>query len=327
MPAGPIEPLLAGVAGTRVPWERVPQGVRASIEDHLHARVEAAYSQRHGFSPALAARLRLADGRGVFVKAMGPDDDTGAPGGQDSYRREAAVSSRLPPGAPNPALLGHWEAENWFVLVFEDVDGVSPDLPWRKEQLDRVLATVLAMAEALTPSPIAAPAASTPGGNDHWRRLSQEPARLEWVTQKVPWLAGRVPLLAEMETATDKACAGSSLLHFDLRADNVLVTSSAVYIVDWPHARVGAPWVDLVYFLPSVAMQGGPAPQELFWGHPLSTTATREDVLGVLAGFTGFMLDGATQPPPPGLPGLRRFQLAQGVESARWFDQLLKGND
>ena len=34
-------------------------------------------------------------------------------------------------------------------------------------------------------------------------------------------------------------------------------------VVDWPHARIGAAWVDLLWFAPSVAMQGGPAPNEL----------------------------------------------------------------
>jgi hypothetical protein len=327
MAADQLDPLLAGVAGTRVPWENVPAGVRASVEHHVRARVEAAQSQSHGFSPALAARLRLADGRRIFVKAMGPDDETGAPGGQSSYRREAEISSRLPPCAPFPAFLASWQAEKWEVLLFEDVGGANPALPWRKDQLDRVLAALPAMASALTPSPFAAPAACTPGGSNHWPALSEDPAGLEWLMQWVPWLGDQVQLLAELEAASDQACAGDTLLHFDLRADNVLLSGTEVYVVDWPHARVGAPWVDLLYFLPSVAMQGGPPPQHLFWAHPLSSAAPREGVLRVLAGFAGFMLEGATQPAPPGIPGLRRFQLAQGVASARWIQQFLTAQD
>lgn len=318
-----LDPLLAGVAGTRVAWEQVPDGVRLSVEDYVGSPIEAAQSQEHGFSPAVAARLLLAGGRRVFVKAIGPDDETGAPGGQGFYRREAEVTSQLPKTAPWPTLLGWWEAEDWVVLLFEDLDGHNPHMPWRRDQLDRVLAAIDAMARAATPSPVAVAAASNPGGSHHWREVLAEPARLEWLKGWVPWLGDDVTLLAELEASSDQASAGDALLHFDLRADNVVLTGPHAYIVDWAHARTGAAWVDLVYFLPSVAMQGGPSPQEVFWAQASSEMATRADVMRVLAGFAGYLLEGATQPPPPGLPGLRRFQLAQGVEAARWLRHLL----
>jgi hypothetical protein len=95
-----------------------------------------------------------------------------------------------------------------------------------------------------------------------------------------------------------------------------------VFFVDWPHARVGAPWLDLAYFLPSVAMQGGPLPDEVFWGHPLARFAQRQDVSSVLAGLAGFMIHSATQPPPPGIPNLRSFQLAQGQQAVRWLRKM-----
>jgi hypothetical protein len=314
-----LDPLLAGAAGTRVDWEHVPLAVRRSIEDHLGLGVVAAQSQQRGFSPALAARLRLSDGSSVFAKAIGPDDQTGAPGGQGFYRREAEVSSQLPGTVPRPALMDNWEVGGWVVLVFENIEGANPVLPWQRSQLDRVLAAMEATARALTPSPLPAPLASTPGGTTHWRDLMAEPDRLGWLTGHVPWVGEHVQQLAELEASSDEAYAGGTLLHFDVRADNILLTDGDVYLVDWPHVRIGAPWVDLVYFLPSVAMQGGPSPQELFWRHPLSEEAATEDVVRVLAAFAGFMLDGATRPPPPGLPGLRRFQLAQGLEALRWL--------
>ena len=77
--------------------------------------------------------------------------------------------ARLPPRAPFPILLGSWRADNWEVLLFEDVGGANPALPWHEDQLDRVLAALQAMSAGLTPSPIAAPAASNPGGSHHWR--------------------------------------------------------------------------------------------------------------------------------------------------------------
>jgi Ser/Thr protein kinase RdoA (MazF antagonist) len=70
------------------------------------------------------------------------------------------------------------------------------------------------------------------------------------------------------------AAAGETLLHLDLRADNMLLTPDRA-VVDWPHARVGTPWVDLLFFAPSVAMQGGPPPEDLLSRTPTPVKPTR----------------------------------------------------
>lgn len=51
--------------------------------------------------------------------------------------------------------------------------------------------------------------------------------------------------------------AGETLLHGDVRADNLLLTASGVTLVDWPHARVGAAFVDPVLFAPALPAGGG----------------------------------------------------------------------
>ena len=72
--------------------------------------------------------------------------------------------------------------------------------------------------------------------------------------------------------------AGPTLLHCDVRSDNLLVTSGGVVFVDWPHACVGAPVFDLVAWAPSVALEGGPAPEELL---ALSAPASAVDPDGL----------------------------------------------
>jgi aminoglycoside phosphotransferase (APT) family kinase protein len=221
-----------------------------------------------------------------------------------------------------PALIDAWEAEGWVILSFEDIEGTNPALPWRDDQLARVLEALTATAAALSPSPVDAPAAATPGGSDHWRQLASQIQSVALPPGLEPWVQENLDLLVELEASSEAAAAGDTLVHFDLRADNIVLTKRAAFFVDWPHARVGARWLDLAYFLPSVAMQGGPPPDELFWGHPLARDAQRHDVSSVLAGLAGFMLHGATQPPPPGIPTLRRFQLAQGQQAVRWLHNI-----
>ena len=123
-------------------------------------------SQSAGFSPGVAARLRTADGRRVFVKAAGPEPNPLTP---TAHRREARVAAVLPEEAPVPRLLwSHDEGEGgWVVLVFEDVEGRNPAVPWREEELDETLEALAALSELLTPSPLP-PARSGPPASGRW---------------------------------------------------------------------------------------------------------------------------------------------------------------
>ncbi len=271
-----------------------------------------------GFSPGLAARLQTRDGRRVFVKAVGPEPN---PDSSAMHRREAEVVRALPSEAPMPRLpWSHDEGEEgWVVLVFEDVDGRSPAEPWRAEDLDRSLDALVALARLLTPSPLPRTIVGSPefwpivsGG--HWRKLVEErPARLDG------WSLRHLDRLAALEAEAPAAAAGETLLHLDLRADNMLLTPDRVVVVDWPHARVGAPWVDLLFFAPSVAMQGGPPPEDLLSRHPHTRQADADAVTAVVAGIAGFFVREGMQPAPPGLPTLRTFQAAQGEVAREWL--------
>src|SRR5215831_12914943 len=85
--AVPPESVLHGKGGHRLAWAELPAPVRAAIEARFGVPVVAARDQSGGFSPGLAARLRLADGQRVFVKAVNAGRNPESPG---MYRREAA---------------------------------------------------------------------------------------------------------------------------------------------------------------------------------------------------------------------------------------------
>lgn len=56
--------------GVRHHWADLPDTVRDAVQDILGAPVVEARSQSGGFSPGVAARVRLADGGRAFVKAV-----------------------------------------------------------------------------------------------------------------------------------------------------------------------------------------------------------------------------------------------------------------
>jgi hypothetical protein len=206
-----------------------------------------------------------------------------------------------------------------MALVYEDIDGQNPPLPWRRHDLDRVVAALGTLYAELTPSPVPLSLAHTATSwfEAHgcgWQRLLDErPAGLD------AWSARHLPALAELDAAALTAVAGETLLHFDVRADDLLLTPSRVLVVDWPHARVGAGWLDLVWFAPSVGLQGGPSPEELLARHPASGSADPSAVTAGIAAAAGYSTWAGLQPPPPGLPTVRACQAAQGAVARRWL--------
>jgi aminoglycoside phosphotransferase (APT) family kinase protein len=351
--AAPPESVLHGKGGHRLAWAELPAPVRAAIEARLGAPVVAVRDQSGGFSPGLAARLRLADGQRVFVKAVNAARNPESPA---MYRREAAVMAALPAGLPVPRLRWSEDDGDWVVLAFDEVDGVPPELPWRAGDLHRVLAALTDLSAALTPAPAApagpsALAAGPPAAPAvvGWRTVAEEhreiftgwrglaggqpagagpgtAANLDALAGIDPWAAANLETLVGWESRWEDAARGDTLLHCDLRADNVLLTpDGGVVFVDWPAACVGAPWIDLLCLLPSVGMQGGGDPEELAAAHPLTRAAEPEALTAVLAALAGFFVAGSLRPAPPGLPTLRAFQRAQGAVALRWLRHRLEG--
>lgn len=307
-------------AGQRLEWQQLPPDVRRRLEARLGSAVVEARTQAGGFSPGVASRLLLADGRRLFVKAVGPAPNPHTAG---MHRREGEVAARLPRATPAPRL--HWidDEDGWVALCFDDVDGRQPALPWRDGELRRVLDMVVSLSDVLTPSPISATpfAHELESSFDCFRGLAAGNADVspEALHQVEPWVLRNLDRLALLEGSWQEAAAGASLLHSDLRADNLLLTEDRVVVVDWPHVSVGAPWIDLLGMLPSIAMQGGPEPADVFDAHPVARGAEPDAVDAVLCALAGYFAVNALRAAPPGLPTLRPFQQAQGEQAVRWL--------
>jgi aminoglycoside phosphotransferase (APT) family kinase protein len=306
-------------AGRRLAWDDVPGWLRAEVEERLGGPVVEAVTQPSGFSPGLAVRVRLGDGRRAFVKAVGPEPNPDSPG---IHRAEARTMAVLPRSAPAPRMLWSLDRDGWVALALEDVDGAHPTLPWRPDELARVLAMVADLTAALTPAPPGPPTFAERLQDTFvgWRRLAAaHTAGDEDLAGLDPWAARHLRRLADLEAGWPAAAQGPTLLHADLRADNLLLTATRVVAVDWPWACVGAGWVDLLLLLPSVAMQGGPDPEATFAAHPVAAGVDPEAVTTMLAALAGFLVGGSRLAPPPGLPTLRSFQLDQGLVALEWL--------
>lgn len=122
-----------------------------------------------------------------------------------------------------------------------------------------------------------------------------------------------------METTWAAHAAGDTLLHADIRADNLLLTEGRVAVGDWPHACRGAAFVDPLLFAPSVAMQGGPELAGILGMSRAGRLANQQSLAAVLCAVAGYFTRQALAPPLPGLLTLRAFQAAQGEVARRWL--------
>jgi len=313
----------AAAGGGRVPWEEIPRSVRTAIENVCGARVAEARTQPCGFSPGLAARVRCENGARFFVKAVSGEANPDTP---RLHRQEGRILVALEPFITSrhllvPRLRGMVDSHPWIALILDDVDGRHPTLPWRAAELGQVMATLDDMAEALTPAPIAAPSVTERLGAEFtgWRTLaaSPDPSRLD------PWSRTRLDQLARVEATWIEHAEGNTLLHADLRADNLLLTDEGVVVVDWPWACRGAPIVELVLFAPSVAMQGGPPPADLLARSRTGRAASRLTLIALVCAVAGYMTEQSLRPPPAGLPTIRASQAAAGIVTRHWLAELM----
>jgi Phosphotransferase enzyme family len=308
--------------GRRLPWQAIPNHLRERVADLLGARVLDAQTQPGGFSPGVAARLTLTGGRRAFVKAVGDVN----PDSPDIHRSEVRITAALPDRTPAPRLLGSVDADGWVILLLEDVDGRMPAQPWRSDELARVLDAMTDLATALSPAPIEAPSVAdrfrTLGHG--WRDLAAERARGDELADVGPWARDRLADFAVLESRWPAAVTGDTLAHADIRADNILLTPDRVVFVDWPWACLAKPWLDLIALLPSVALNGGPPPEQVLASHPLAQSADPDDVTTAVAALAGMWVSLARKPDPPGIPTLRAFQRAHGAVALDWLAQRLR---
>jgi hypothetical protein len=301
---------------SRMLWHQLPATIQAKVIGGrviggrvIGGRVIAAQNCTGGFSPGLASRLLLDDGRRLFVKAM---DGEAWPHEAVTYRAEVTVTRSLPESVPAPRLYDTYDDGRWVVLVFEDIDGREPYQPWTAADLRRVVPALGQMAAALTPSPVETPAGHLRLGG--WAELAADatgPARLKALS---PWATSNLDRLIEWEQrGVTAAATGNTLLHFDVYAHNILLTPQRVVFVDWPHARIGNPLVDLVLLLSSAAADGiDPEPFVPAGGDQPGLEA-------ILAANAGFLLAGGLGDPVPGLEAIQEMKLHLGTGALKWL--------
>jgi Ser/Thr protein kinase RdoA (MazF antagonist) len=240
----------------------------------------------------------LADGRTVFVKAGAEEVTSGFL--RDEQRVYAALS-----GPFMPELVGMDEGEP-PLLVLEDLSTGHWPPPWDEPSIAAVQKTLAAIAATAAPEwlqPIAVEADWLLGG---WAVIERDPEPfLSLEVCSAAWLERSLPVLRD--AAETAPIEGEALLHLDVRSDNICLAERGAVFVDWNWAHLGNPALDLAFWLPSLADEGGPRPEELLPG--------AGELAAAVAGFFGAR---AGLPPPATAPHVRSVQLSQLQVALPW---------
>ncbi|GAB2520753.1 hypothetical protein [Paramicrobacterium agarici] len=216
-------------------------------------------------------------------------------------------------GHSAPRLIGTAEDDDWFALIVDDIAGSHPDA--RAGDTERVLDALASLPLVTTMHGLPRVAESEQDAMAAWKELEDAAGG------DVPeWARRHHAQLAELASGAVDALRGDWLLHFDTRADNLLVEADGtVRIVDWPWAALGCRWFDALSYLIDVRMRSEPCDTNLLVEqHPIFADAVSGDVTAVLAGLAGHFLDKARRPAPAFMPALRAFQRAEGEAALDW---------
>jgi Phosphotransferase enzyme family len=204
-------------------------------------------------------------------------------------------------GAFMPLFLGFEDGDKPLLILEDMLPDARWPPPWHPGDVDAVLAALGEVAGASLKGTLPRLAADAIPG---WHEIARDPgpflslgiASAEWLDRSLPALVA-----ASDRTPLD----GDSLVHGDVRSDNLCLRSGHAVLLDWNHARIGNPAFDIAFWLPSLVLEGGPGPE----------------VFGVdeFAAFvSGFFAAHAGLPPPAGAPRVRGFQRAQLEVALPW---------
>ncbi len=250
-----------------------------------------------GYTRAERKIVTLENGERVFLKAA-TDTDTA-----DWLRAEHKVYKNL--SAPFlPKFIGFEDDQKNPVLILEDLSRSDWSVSWDKHRVKQVLDVLEKMSKIALPGGFKLPCLEEKRYEfASWKLVEKNPDQfLQLGLCSKTWLDRALPQLIEIDQKAP--LSGNSLLHFDIRSDNICFTDDQIVLVDWNWACKGNSHFDLIAWLPSLMLEGGPSPDEIF-----PEAENGDFKLGaLLAGFWAFQ---AGQPPPHPGSTVRKLQLNQ----------------
>jgi hypothetical protein len=277
----------------------------ARIRSAIGERFVAARPINRGYANNRRWVVTLSDGRTAFIKHA--DDARTA----TWLRREFEVYQHVS-GDIRPDVLGWFDDGELPVLVLEDLSGCVWPPPSTTARIEALFETLGRLAGQEPPPNTRAAGAAIITPETGWALAARDPVPLLSLGLCTrAWLDRALPIL--IDAADPRLLDGTALLHTDVRSDNLCFRDGATVLVDWNHTSVGNAELDVAALLPSLHLEGGPAPQKV----------ARHMTPGMAAHVAGYFASRAGLPAPPTAPLVRDIQRRQLEVALPWAAALL----
>jgi thiamine kinase-like enzyme len=250
----------------------ISEALTARIECLLDSKIESVVFAEGKYTQAI--RVFCKTDKGKFFVKIGA-----TPRSSKFLNREIQIYRTLN-GSFMPVFVAAEEHESEPILIIEDMSSNHWPPPWDRAKVDLALEQI----EAMHNTQISIDGFEKVHGPDlpSWQTVASNPEHfLSIGLADEKWLKDSLPILLDAETGC--STNGTSLCHYDLRSDNMCFAPNRAIFIDWNQACLSNPKLDLGFWLPSLAYEGGPLPQEILPDAP--EIAAR--VSGFLASFAG----------------------------------------
>jgi hypothetical protein len=242
----------------------------------------------------------FADGSRAFLKLASVDPSP-------QWVRDERHVFECVDGPFMPLFLGFEDGDKPLLILEDMLPDARWPPPWHPGDVESVLAALREIAAARLKGELPRLATASTAG---WHDVANDPAPfLELGLVSADWLDRSLPALLEASDRTP--LDGDSLLHCDVRSDNLCLRSGHAVLLDWNHARIGNPAFDVALWLPSLVLEGGPGPESF-----------GVDEFAVFV--AGFFAAQAGLRAPAGAPRVRGFQRAQLEVALPWACRALE---
>lgn len=278
--------------------------IQERLQRIMNTRPMAMSAVKGGYTAAHRLIVNFSNGRSAFVKVSA--DPITAGWLRSEHRIYQSVQADF-----MPTLLGWDDDGEKPLLVLEDLSSGLWPRTWTPDMIAATLKTLESVRNSQPPNGL-----PTLESMRHelasWHLVDLQPESfLTLGLCSADWLHDALPTLI---TAENRAVlAGSELLHLDIRSDNICFLGDRVVLVDWNWACVGNAMLDVLFWLPSLRLEGGPHPEQIIGGDP--------NLVALAAGFWAYR---AGMPPPHSTSAVRDLQRKQLEIALPWSANLLR---
>jgi aminoglycoside phosphotransferase (APT) family kinase protein len=320
-------------------WSQVPAEAKDQLARMVGGGIADATIAWGGYGPSATFILHTTDGKKFFCKGTHPGFTEM---GKAAFHTELSYYLSIPELADfGPAFRGAAHHDEWHLLVLDYVERAFEVPPWSAEAF-RGAIKLLARFHAHPPArarellPVAQEQTEFMGlyrAEHGWKSLAEPEQRAGFLAlfgdhdAAARWLDAHLAEFIALEAQISHIGGPQSWVHHDVRSDNLLFhTVDAPMLVDFPFLAHGPTLIDVAFFLPSVAGEGGPSPSEglRLYEEASGHRFAARDLAITVATVAGFFAARAGQPDIAGLPRLRWVQKLQLFPSLRWLSQVME---